>query len=100
MYNDKHDDNSGVVNSIGCFMMSWGFINAKKAGEGQVGCEPELLLWTENYLGHFLEKLQKNVEKLQQIASATEGRASRAPFAGNFLYFFHIFCNFSEKRPR
>ena len=37
------------------------------------------------------------MEKVQKMASSTKGRASRAPFAGHFLYFFHTFCNFSEK---
>ena len=34
----------------------------------------------ENYLGHFLEKLQTNMEQVQTNAPATKGRASRAPF--------------------
>ena len=66
-------------------------------------CEGEvvaMLAWAvEKYLGHFLEKLQK-YGKVQNIASATKGRASRAPLAGSFLYFFDMFCSFSKKWPR
>ena len=49
------------------------------------------IVTVENYLGHFLEKLEYNMEKVQTNAPATKGRASRAPFAGNVLYFFQIY---------
>ena len=51
----------------------------------------------ENYLGRFLNKNAKNIKKVQKIASATKERASHAPFAGNFLYFFHMFGPFFKK---
>ena len=36
-------------------------------------------------------KIAKYMVKLQKIASSTKGRASRAPFAGRFLYFLPCF---------
>ena len=45
----------------------------------------------------FSEKLAKNMEKVQKMTSSTKWGASRPIFAGHFLHFFHIFCNFSEK---
>ena len=54
----------------------------------------------ENIQGQFFGKSVKNIEKAQKIASSsTKGRASRAPFAGHFLYFFHIFAIFPKKLP-
>ena len=58
---------------------------------------PPLPPSVENYRVHFLENRKKIWKKYKKVAPATKGRASRAPFAGNFLYFFHIFCNFSKK---
>ena len=37
------------------------------------------------------------MEKVQKMASSRKGRASRAPFAGHLLYFFHIFVFFQKK---
>ena len=51
------------------------------------------------FFWQFFGKNAKNMEKVQTIAPATKERASRAPFAGNFLYFFHILCNFSKNGP-
>ena len=51
----------------------------------------------ENIQGQCFGKIAKNMEKVQNMASSTKGRASRAPFAGHFVYFLHICCNFSKK---
>ena len=50
--------------------------------------------------GPFFGKIAKIWKKYNRNASATKGRASRAPFAGNCLYCFLIFCIFSKKCPR
>ena len=55
------------------------------------------LFVVENYLGHFLEKLQNIWKKYKQLP-AKRAREAR-PFVAEavFLYFFHIFLQFLQK---
>ena len=56
--------------------------------DGQLEQGPLLEQLVENYLGHFLEKLQKNIEKVQTNAGKRGGRS--AP-----LCCWGICCTFS-----
>ena len=50
--------------------------------------------------GPFFGKNAKDMEKVQTIAGKRGARSAPLCCWGNFLYFFHIFCNFSKKWPR
>ena len=51
----------------------------------------------EKLPGPSLGKITKDMEKVQTIASATKGRASRAPFAGIFVVLVPYCLQFFKK---